>query len=169
MNTKTPVTLDGSEKEYHSKIYTAPRDNAGGYGKPIALDESINRENYFNGGESFSKMENHVFHPSNANRKWSRNFSIIHIKNNAGQWSPQLLHPSTETLRLDIRMEGELFGQKVLYFSWICWVVMEDMICIILQSPVEISGTPVNLGNVINTPKNEETPFYSDGVFILQF
>ncbi len=165
MNTKTPVTLDGNEKEYHSKIYTAPRDNAGGYGKPIALDESINRENYFNGGESFSEDgKTMYFTRATLIGNGLETSQLFISKNNAGQWSPPVAASINGDFKIRHPYEGELFGQKVLYFS-------SDMLggyggYDLYYSPIAGGdfGTPVNLGNVINTPKNEETPFYSDGV-----
>ena len=48
------IVLDGSEKDYHAKIYTASITEKG-FGKPKALDRRINRDGFHTGNVTFSK------------------------------------------------------------------------------------------------------------------
>ncbi|MEZ4911137.1 MAG: OmpA family protein [Saprospiraceae bacterium] len=165
MNTKSPVTLDGNEKEYHTKIYAATREATGGYAKPTALDEAINRVNFHNAGASFSP-DGKVMYFTRATLLGNgiETSQLFVSQFNGGTWAP----PVASTLNGDYKIrhpyEGELFGQKVLYFS-------SDMDggyggYDLFYAPMIGGdfGTPVNLGPIINTNKNEETPYYRDGV-----
>lgn len=54
LNAKIPTVLDGTEGEYHAKIYTTTKTPDGTYSKAVALEEAINRIDFYNTGVSFS-------------------------------------------------------------------------------------------------------------------
>ncbi len=165
MNAKAPTTLDGKEKEYHAKIYAAGRDPQGNFIKPVALEEAINRVDFYNTGVSFSEDGKRMYF---TRAKYNNNgveISQIYMSTWENEkWSvPYPIESLLSEYRTRHPFEGELFGSKVLYF-------ISDMPggyggYDIYYSPIskETYGTPVNVGSVINTPKDEESPFYKEG------
>ena len=165
-NAKTPTILDGTEGEYHAKIYSASRTPEGTYAKATALDESINRIDFYNTGVSFSQDGQRMyFTRSKFNNNKLENSQIYLSKRVGDKWSaPYPIEAINEGNRSGHPYEGELFGSKVLYF--------------ITDIPGGTGGfdiyyssfagdkyeKPVNLGDKINTSKNEESPFWNDGV-----
>ncbi|MGB4960890.1 MAG: OmpA family protein, partial [Saprospiraceae bacterium] len=165
LNSKSPTVLDGNEKEYHAKIYSSARDPQGVYGKAVALDEAINRINFFNTGVSFSADGKRMyFTRAKYNNNGLEDSQIYLSTRNGDKWSPP--YPITSLggpNKSKHPYEGDLFGGRVLYF-------VSDMPggkggFDIYYSPIngDTYGTPVNLGDAINTSKNEESPFYKDG------
>jgi peptidoglycan-associated lipoprotein len=165
MNAKTPTIIDGQEGEYHAKIYNAARTPEGDFSKASALDESINRIDFYNTGVSFSEDGQKMYF---TRAKYTNNGvenSQIYLSKRAGdKWgSPYPIEALNNEFRSRHPYEGELFGGKVLFY-------ISDMPggyggYDIYYSPIkgDTYGIPVNLGEKINTPRNEESPFYKDG------
>jgi peptidoglycan-associated lipoprotein len=165
MNAKAPTTLDGKEGEYHAKIFAAARDLQGKFTKPVALEEAINRVDFYNTGVSFSEDDKRMYF---TRAKYNNNgveISQIYLsKWENEKWSvPYPIESLLSEYRTRHPYEGELFGSKVLYF-------ISDMPggfggYDIYYSPIsgENYGTPVNLGPIVNTLKDEESPFFRDG------
>lgn len=165
MNAKEPITLDGKEGDYHSKIFTAVRTPSGEFANATALDEAINRVDFFNSGVSFSEDGKRMyFTREKYNNNAAESAQIYLSKREGDKWSTP--YP-IESLITDFRSrhpyEGELFGQRVLYY-------ISDMPggygrYDIYYSPIngDTYGNPVNLGSTINTNKDEMSPFYKEG------
>lgn len=165
MNAKAPTIIDGEEGEYHAKIYSASRTPQGDYSKSVPLDEAINRLDFYNTGVSFSEDGKRMyFTRAKYTNNGVENSQIYLSERNGDKWGvPAPIESLNNEYRSRHPYEGELFGGKVLYY-------ISDMPgglggYDIYYSPIKggIYGNPVNLGPVINTPKNEESPFYKDG------
>lgn len=166
LNAKTPTTLDGTEGEYHAKIYSTAKTPDGTYSKAVALDESVNRIDFYNTGVSFSAdAQKMYFTRAKYNNNKMENSQIYMSKRQGDRWSPPYpIDAVNEGNRSSHPYEGELFGSKVLFF--ISDIPGGSGGFDIYYSTIsgENYGKAVNLGPVINTNKNEESPFYKDGV-----
>jgi peptidoglycan-associated lipoprotein len=165
MNAKSPTILNGEEGEYHAKIYSTARTPDGDFSKAAPLDESINRIDFYNTGVSFSEDgQKMYFTRAKYNNNGVENSQIYLSKRSGDKWgSPYPIESLNNEFRSRHPYEGELFGGKVLFY-------ISDMPggyggYDIYYSPIkgDTYGTPVNLGDKINTSKNEESPFYKDG------
>lgn len=165
MNAKTPTIIDGEEGEYHAKIYSAARTPQGDYSKASALDEAINRIDFYNTGVSFSEDgQKMYFTRAKYNNNGVENSQIYLSKRAGDKWgSPYPIEALNNEFRSRHPYEGELFGRKVLYY-------ISDMPggyggYDIYYSTIagDAYEKPVNLGEKINTPRNEMSPFYKDG------
>lgn len=165
MKSKAPVTLDGEEGDYHAKIYVASRTPDGEFGKAVALEESINRIGFYNTGVSFSDDGQRMyFTREKYTNNGVKNSQIYMSKRSGDKWgTPYPIESLNNEYRSRHPAEGELFGQKVLYY-------ISDMPggyggYDIYYSPIkgEEYGFPINLGQTVNTSKNENSPFYKDG------
>lgn len=165
LNAKAPVTIDGQEGEYHAKIYSASRTPQGDFSKPVALEEAINRVDFFNTGVSFSQDgERMYFTREKYTNNGVKNAQIYLSKRAGDKWgTPYPIESLNNEFKSRHPAEGELFGQRVLYY-------ISDMPggyggYDIYYSPIngDNYGIPVNLGQTINTSKNENSPFYKDG------
>lgn len=165
MNSKQPVTLDGEEKEYQAKIYAAVRSGQDDFDKASALDESINRIGFYNNGVSFSEDGKRMYFTREKYHNNKVESSQIFLSKREGdKWStPYPIDVVNTENRSRHPYEGELFGNKVLYFS-------SDMAggyggFDLYYSTIKGDeyGLPVNLGPVVNTFKTENSPFYKDG------
>ncbi len=165
MNAKTPTIIDGEEGEYHAKIYSAARTPQGDFSKASALDEAINRIDFYNTGVSFSEDgQKMYFTRAKYNNNGVENSQIYLSKRAGDKWgSPYPIEALNNEFRSRHPYEGELFGRKVLYY-------ISDMPggyggYDIYYSTItgDAYEKPVNLGEKINTPRNEMSPFYKDG------
>ena len=165
MNAKTPTIIDGEEGEYHAKIYSAARTPQGDFRKASALDEAINRIDFYNTGVSFSEDgQKMYFTRAKYNNNGVENSQIYLSKRAGDKWgSPYPIEALNNEFRSRHPYEGELFGRKVLYY-------ISDMPggyggYDIYYSTIagDAYEKPVNLGEKINTPRNEMSPFFKDG------
>lgn len=166
LNTDKPIVIDGEEGEYHAKIFTASREAGNKFGSGTALEEAINRVGFYNTGISFSPDGQRMYFTRQKMKTNKLETSQLYISNRVeNRWVPPF---PVEDFELDVKLEhpaeGVLFGRKVLYF-------VSDMPGgyggkDIYYAPMEgdVFGVPVNLGPAINTPKDEVSPFYRDGV-----
>lgn len=136
------------------------------WGDPVELDEKINRPGYHSTNVAFSPDGNRMFF--NRSQVIGNNLSESKIyvsEGGDGNWKGAVevegvngdyiaKHPAT----------GELFGKEVLFFvaNMEGGHGMDD-----LYYATYLGGgkydTPVNLGEKINSPGNEATPYYLDG------
>jgi peptidoglycan-associated lipoprotein len=152
--------------EPFSKIYKSAKSDKG-WGKPTALDENVNRVDFFNVNNSISPDGKRMF--------FNRELVDGHILKEAkiymsegkdGSWgAANELKGVNGNYIAKSPCVGELFGREVLFFV----SNMEggqggyDIYYATYKGAGQY-GDPVNLGPKINSIGNEETPFYRDGV-----
>jgi len=158
------IVIDGSEKDYHAKVFMSTKGEDG-YGKPKELDRNINRDGWHVGNVSFSEdnrrmyftrqlleydeiTTSQIFSSTMGDDDWGPAEPLANVN---GDWIAK--HPAV----------GELLGTRVLFF-------VSDMDGGFGGSDIYYAnisggriGTPVNLGEEINTPSDEITPHYHDG------
>jgi len=159
------IVLDGSEDDYHVKIFSARRNDKGEYDDPEELPQSINRKGYHTANVAFSddgrtmyftraKLEGNeigesrIYMASKDDEGWGAALEVPGVNGNY-----VAKHP----------IVGELFGNKVLFFvSDMDGGYGGDDIYYSTIRGDEYSS-PVNLGEKINTSRDEVTPYYKDG------
>lgn len=152
--------------DYHSKIYKSTKGEKG-WGKPTALDEAVNRPEFFNVNNSISPdgkrmffnrelldghllKESKIYMSEKNGETWGAANELTGINGNYIAKSPAV---------------GELFGKEVLFFA----SNMDggqggyDLYYATYKGGGQY-GDPVNLGPKINSIGDEDTPFYRDGV-----
>ncbi len=164
---KTNKKLDFSEIEsdYQMKIYTSTQTD-GKFSKPKALKKTINREDYHTSNPTFSADGQEMYFTRSLIEGVNLTSSKLYVSYAKDDgWKPPL---ELETVNGDWIAKnpcvGELYGNKVLIFS-------SDMDggyggFDLYYSNIKGDGnfsTPTNMGEVINTPGDEITPFYQDG------
>ena len=164
-NRNKTIVLDGSEDDYYAKIYSTSVDDDGKFAKPDALDSKINREGYNNAGVSFS-ADNRLMYFTRTELDVNEILTskiYTSVRNDSGWDGPNELEGVNGDWLALHPMEGELFGNKVLFF-------VSDMEggyggLDIFYSTISggTYGQPVNLGKTINTASDEVTPFYKEG------
>ncbi|MBK6565679.1 MAG: OmpA family protein [Saprospiraceae bacterium] len=164
-NRKKEIILDGDESDYHAKIYLSKRAGKGEFDKATALPTLINRDKFNNSGITFTEDGKTMYFTRVKLKNNGVESSVLYAADyNGGEWSAA---KEVTQLKSNFKIQhpclGELFGEKVLYFS-------SDMDGGLGGSDIYYSTlrngnflTPVNLGNTINTPFDEITPFYYDG------
>ena len=160
------ITLDGKEGDYFAKIMKAEKTPRGIWTEPIPVEGEVNRPGnnqgsvyitpdgktmYFTridlNGNEVSKST--LFTAAKQGENWSSAKEVPGLNGNY-----IIKHPSV----------GELFGKEVLFFS----SNMEGTkggfdIFYSTKNADGTMGTPINLGDVINTIGDEETPYLNDG------
>ncbi|MCF8281296.1 MAG: OmpA family protein [Bacteroidales bacterium] len=160
------VKADEEGGDYYSKIYKSTKGDKG-WGKPEALDQNVNRPEFFNVNNSISPDGNRMFF----NRELLdghllKESKIYMSENNGGTWGAA---NEVKGVNGDFVAKspcvGELFGKEVLFFV----SNMEggqggyDLYYSTYKGNGQY-GDPVNLGPKINSIGDEDTPFYRDGV-----
>ncbi|MCC6724983.1 MAG: OmpA family protein [Saprospiraceae bacterium] len=156
---------DDGGGEPFSKIYKSTKGDKG-WGKPAALDEAVNRVDFFNVNNSLSPdgkrmffcreiMDGHIlkeakiFMSEGKDGSWGAANEVKGVNGDFIAKSPCV---------------GELFGKEVLFFV----SSMEggqggyDIYYATYKGAGQY-GDPINLGPKINTVGDEDTPFYRDG------
>ncbi len=169
MKAKKPIVLDGKEGEYYAKIYRATgegKDKRKGFEETEPLDEAINRKGYNTGNAAFSEDGSKMFFTRSelagnvlgtseiymAEKSGSSFAKAVKLTGPNGDWIAK--HPAP----------GELYGKEVLFFvSNMDGGKGGDDIYYCTSNGDGTYGLPINLGDDINTPFDEETPFYRDG------
>lgn len=164
-NRRKMITLDGKEEGYESKIFMSKKDKDGEYGKPQPVSEQVNREGFHSANVSFSADgEIMYFTRSQFENAQPKNTKIYRSRKTARGWSGAEELPTVNGDWYATQpVEGELFGKKVLYFAATIpgGYGGFDLYYATIQG--DDFSTPVNLGERINTPYTEKTPFYTDG------
>jgi peptidoglycan-associated lipoprotein len=160
------IVLDGKEGDYHSKVYVASL-NGEEWGAGAVLDEKINRENYHTGNPALSQDGNIMyFTRAKLDGNVLGKSTIYYSRRGAQGWTGAMEVKGIDTSYINRHpMPGELYGKEVLFF------VSEreggfggsDIYYAPIQGEGEV-GEAVNLGKGINTPGDETTPFYQEGI-----
>lgn len=159
------IVLDGKNKDYHSKIFTSSKSEDA-WSKPVALDnDNIHRDGYHVGNLSISKdgstmyftrakldgndlLESKIFFSRMGDDGWGPANEVEGVN---GDYIAK--HPAP----------GELFGDEVLFFTSNMEGGYGGFDIYYSSKRGGTYGPPVNLGEVLNSFGNEETPFYRDG------
>ncbi len=164
-----PIVLDGSnEDDVTMKIYSASKKDEDKWNDPEVLSLKVNREDYFTGNVNISPdgremyftralidpatnqlTESKIYMATRADDGWS---AVTECQGVNGTHLAK--HPAV----------GELFGREVLF-------MVADIeggeggfdVYYATRKGDGVFGDPVNLGPTINTPLDDETPFYKDG------
>ncbi|MEM9886118.1 MAG: hypothetical protein AAF849_09515, partial [Bacteroidota bacterium] len=159
------IVIDEEADEYHAKIYQVTKSDRG-WDKPSALDQKINRTEFHNSNVYVTPDGSRMFFTRSLLLGNDVEKSMIMMsEGGGGSWSGAeevagvngdyiTKHPAV----------GELFAREVLFF-------VSNMdggeggfdIYYATRNPDGTYADPVNLGPTINTPADEETPFYRDG------
>ncbi len=163
-NRRTKIDVVEDE-DYHSKIYYAAKSD-GGFQKPKAIGEQVNRKEYHNANVSFSDDGRVMYFNRVQLEGTNTTFSKIFASYSKNEtWSPAV---EVEGINGDYITKqpaaGELFGNDVLFF-------VSDMdggyggfdIYYATAKGDGSFSSPINLGESINTAGDDVTPFYQDG------
>lgn len=166
MRTRELITLNGKEGDYYLKIYTSESEKEGEWGKAKAMDSKINREGYHTGNPSISPDGSRMFFTRSELVGNDLAISKIFVSIAKGQnWgAPIELKGINGNYVAKQAVPGVLYGKEVLFFSSNMAggfggydIYYADRI------NDETYDIPVNLGPIVNSPGDEETPFYLDG------
>lgn len=158
------IVLDGSEDDYHAKIYKSVMGEKG-YEKPEELSRKINRDDFHVSGVCFSRDKRTMYFT----RQQLQNDAIISSTIYASRetdddWSsPEPLATVNGAFLSMQPAIGELFGNEVMFF-------VSDMDGGLGGYDIYYStitggsmSAPVNLGPIINTKEDDVSPYYHDG------
>jgi peptidoglycan-associated lipoprotein len=164
-NRKKEVILDGKEGSFEAKLYTAQKNDKGEYDKVEALPENINRPGFNSGGVSFSKDGRRMYftRATLSNNKVEKSVLFVSTKGAEGWGAAREVVELKGDFNVKHPIMGDLFGGEVLFFT-------SNMVggkggydlyyCPMSGGEV---GKPINLGSVVNTAKDEITPYYNNG------
>ena len=163
---KDVILLDDQADDYFAKIYTTFKEDDD-WSDPEPMDNKINRPGVHSTHVSFSEDGRRMFLTrAILNGSSLVNQSRIYFsEESGGGWTAaQEVKGINGTYLNKHPAQGELFGREVLFF-------VSDMEggyggMDIYYATYEGNGmysSPVNLGAVINTAGDEETPYYRDG------
>jgi peptidoglycan-associated lipoprotein len=159
-----PESKDGA---VYSMIYTASKaSGTAEYGDPTALGTQINREDWHQGNVNITPDGKTMFFTRvELDNNVVKSSKIYYSTKGSDGWGAanELVGVNGEYIALH-PCEGELFGEKVLFF-------VANMpggkggtdIYYSTKKSAGVYGLPVNLGDKINTSGDEKSPFYKDG------
>ena len=153
-------------EESTSRIYMAARNKEGGYDEPTELGTQINREGFHQGNLCFSEDGKRMYFTRaklNGNELGDYAKIFVYNKNDSGWGGAEEMSSIQGDYYTTQPTSGQLYGNEVIFF-------VSDMPggfggMDIYYTTVLGDGysSPVNLGQTINTPEDEITPFYKDG------
>ncbi len=167
MKAKKAIVLDGKEGDYYAKVFRASgEDKKNGFAEANPLDESVNRKGFNTGNVAFSEDGSKMFFTRSALAGNVLGTSEIYVAEKSGSSfnaAQKLVGPNGDWIAKH-PAPGELFGKEVLFFvSNMDGGKGGDDIYYCASNGDGTYGLPVNLGDEINTPYDEVTPFYRDG------
>ncbi|MEE9440018.1 MAG: DUF1573 domain-containing protein [Saprospiraceae bacterium] len=164
-NRKKEIVLDGKEEEYQAKIFSATKDDKGELGKPKALNSKVNRDGWNNAGVSFSG-DGRIMYFSRAKlnvNEIEESKLFYSLRKDSGWGAAQELEGLNGDYLSMHPQEGELFGNKVLFFVSDMEGGYGGLDIYYATINGDSYATPVNLGETINTDRDDVTPFYTNG------
>lgn len=164
-NRKKEIILDGSEEDYHAKIYAAEKNDKGEYEKITALPESINRPDYNAAGVAFSRDGKLMYFTRAVLQNNNIETSTLFISKRSDEgWS---VPREIEELKGDFIIKhpcvGELFGNEVLFYSSNMLGGLGGFDLYYSTIKGDSYGIPTNLGTAVNTASDEISPYYNNG------
>ncbi len=162
--TNKEIILDGKEENVFAKIYTS-KEGEKGYEKANALPESINRDGFHTGNVSFTSDGRRMFFTRSTLEGGEVVTSQLFVSNKKDSgWAPPLeITGLNGEFQIKHPAAGELFGNDVLFFSSNMEGGQGGFDIYYSTMNGDDFATPVNLGETINTPLDEITPYYIDG------
>ena len=158
------IVLDGKEKDYHAKIFTAEVTDKG-FSKPEALSRAINRDDFHTGNVTFSNDKRTMYFTRQLlqhNEVLSSNI-FYSLQDDSGWKSPNPVQGVNGDFISKHPAVGELFGKEVLFFVSDMDGGLGGFDIFYSEIKVEQMSAPVNLGATINTAGDDVTPFYREG------
>ncbi len=158
------VVMDGSSNDYFAKIYTSSKSGSG-WGEGTQLGTNINRPGVHTGNVTISADgERMYFTRSELSSNRMTASSLYMSERTANGWGPAYPVDGLGDYIVKHPAVGKAFGKEALFF-------VSDMAggkggMDIYYSTIEGDklGSPVNVGDKINTVGDELTPSYADGV-----
>lgn len=158
------IVLDGKEKDYHAKIYTAAVTDKG-FDKPEALSSSINRDDYHTANVTFSSDKRTMYFTRQLiQHNEVISSTIFSARQSDDGWkSPTPLPGINGDFISKHPAVGELFGEEVLFFVSDMEGGLGGFDIYYSEINGENMSAPVNLGEKINSSQDDITPHYRDG------
>ncbi len=162
---KDVIYFDEVKEENFARIFTSSLEDRG-WGKPEALSDEINRPGFHTSNVALSPDNNTLFFTrAQLEGNVLSSSQLYYSVGGPGNWGPArevsgingdyaVKHPAV----------GELFGREVLFF-------VSNMpggyggydLYYATREGEGAYGDPVNLGEILNTPGDESSPYYRDG------
>jgi len=158
---------DANDESAYSRIYTAGRDDKGKWSKPTDLSKEVNRPGVHSANPALSADGRQLFYnriAMESNRVAQAKIYMSDAEDDGWRsGNPVSGINGDDYLALQPAM-GELFGREVMFF-------VSDMdggfggkdIYYANYEGEGRFGSPVNLGETVNTISDDVTPFYFDG------
>lgn len=164
-NRKKEIILDGSENDYHAKIYNADKNDKGEYDKVTELPESINRPEFNAAGVAFSRDGKRMYFTRAVLQNNNIETSTLFVSNRSdeGWGAPREIAELKGEYIIKHPYVGELFGNEVLFFSSNMLGGLGGFDLYYSTIKGDTYGLPTNLGTVVNTPADEVSPYYNNG------
>ncbi|MEE9372706.1 MAG: DUF1573 domain-containing protein [Saprospiraceae bacterium] len=158
------IVLDGKEKGYHAKIYTAELTDKG-FSKPVALSASINRDGYHTANVTFSQDKRTMYFTRQLiQHNEVITSTIFYARQDDDGWkSPTPVATINGEHIAKHPAVGELFGEQVLFFVSNQDGGLGGFDIYYSEINGESMSAAVNLGEKINSSQDDITPFYSGG------
>jgi peptidoglycan-associated lipoprotein len=160
------IEIEEEDDDYHAKIFLAKREDSGKFSDAEPLKQNVNRKDFHNTHLAFSEDGRTMYYTrvQTVGTEITSSKLMVSYKRDSG-WSASEELPTVNGDWIAKQPAvGSLFGRTVLYF-------VSDMDGGIGGMDIYYSNilgdgqfsAPVNLGDKINTKKDELTPFYFNG------
>lgn len=160
---KELIVLDGKEGDYYFKIYSSEPEDDGEWDSAKSLPDKINREGYHTGNPSISSDGTKLFFTRSLLTGNDLTESKIFLSQEQSEtWGPPVeLTGINGSYIAKHPCPGQLFGKEVLFFSAnIPGGSGGFDLYYAERISDEAYDIPVNLGTTVNTPLDDECPFY---------
>jgi len=159
------IVVDETKDDFHSKAFVA-RKNGEKWGSPTALGTNINREGYHIGNLSITADGNRMYFTRALLEGSELGESKIYYsdKGSDGWGAANEVAGVNGDYIAKQPVVGELFGSEVLFFVSNMDGGYGGFDVYYSTRRGDTYAPPVNLGEVINTKADDETPFYQSGV-----
>lgn len=158
--------IDEKSVDFRTKIFVSERGDKG-FAKGTEMDERINRPEVFNSNPKLSRDgKRMLLNEQTLDGNNLADSKVYQSTHGADGWSARKeINIPIVGSKVKSPAFGELFGNEVIFFSS---DIDEgeggyDIYYATHKGDGEY-GDPVNLGPKINTPANEDTPYYRDGM-----